>query len=86
MMHPEEEGVDNIIPGKLGRGGVVNLISPHNATSQNCVGQATSGFLAEVEKVTMAEIEVWKNQYPDAFEREYDPASGLRFDAWVEQD
>jgi hypothetical protein len=25
------------------------------------------------------------NEYPDAFNREYDPASGLRFDAWVER-
>jgi hypothetical protein len=23
-------------------------------------------------------------QYPEAFQREYDPASGLRFDAWIE--
>jgi trimethylamine-N-oxide reductase (cytochrome c) len=33
----------------------------------------------------MAQMEDWKQQYPEAFEREYDPASGLRFDAWVEK-
>jgi hypothetical protein len=30
-------------------------------------------------------MEEWKQQYPDAFEREYDPAAGLRFNAWVEE-
>jgi len=29
-------------------------------------------------------IPKWKKQYPEAFEREYDPASGLHFNAWVE--
>jgi len=29
-------------------------------------------------------MEQWKGQYPEAFTREYDPASGLRFNAWVE--
>jgi hypothetical protein len=37
-----------------------------------------------VEKVTMGQMEEWRQQYPDAFEREYDPASGLRFNGWVE--
>jgi trimethylamine-N-oxide reductase (cytochrome c) len=32
----------------------------------------------------MAQMEEWRKQYPEAFEREYDPASGLRFNAWVE--
>jgi len=34
----------------------------------------------------MEEMEEWKKQYPEAFAREYDPASGLRFNAWVEGD
>ena len=45
---------------------------------------ASSGYLVEVEKVTMAQMEEWKKQYPEAFIREYDPASGLRFNAWIE--
>jgi anaerobic selenocysteine-containing dehydrogenase len=76
--------VDMIIPGKLDRGGAINLISPHNITSKNAAGMATSGYLVEVEKVTMAQMEEWRKQYPEAFETEYDPASGLRFNAWVE--
>jgi hypothetical protein len=42
-----------------------------------------SSFLVEVEKVTMAQMEEWKKKYPDAFERKYDAAAGLRFDAHV---
>ena len=75
--------VDWIIPGKLDRGGAINLISPRGTVSKNCPGMATSGYLVEVEKVTAAQMEEWKKQYPEAFEREYDPASGLRFNAWV---
>jgi trimethylamine-N-oxide reductase (cytochrome c) len=76
--------VDFIIPGKLDRGGAIELISPRGISSRNAGGQATSGYLVEVEKVTMAQMEEWKKQYPEAFEREYDPASGLRFNGWVE--
>jgi anaerobic selenocysteine-containing dehydrogenase len=76
--------VDFIIPGKLDRGGAINLISPTGTISKNCIGQATSGYLVEIDKVTMAQMEEWKKQYPEAFAREYDPDSGLRFNAWVE--
>ena len=75
--------VDSIVPGKLDRGGAINLISPEGITSKNSAGMATSGYLVEVEKVSMAQMEEWREQYPDAFEREYDPASGLRFNAWI---
>jgi anaerobic selenocysteine-containing dehydrogenase len=67
----------------IDRGGANNLISPENGTSQNCWGMATSGYLVDVQKVTMQEMEDWKVKYPEAFKREYDPASGLRFNSWV---
>lgn len=76
--------VDSIIPGELDRGGAINLITPDGIISKNCAGIATSGFLVETEKVTLGQMEEWKRQYPEAFEKEYDPASGLRFNAWVE--
>jgi len=76
---------DWIIPGKLDRGGAINLISPDKTISKNCAGQATSGYLVQVEKVTAARMEEWMKQYPEAFARKYDRGSGLRFDAWVER-
>jgi anaerobic selenocysteine-containing dehydrogenase len=75
---------DWIIPGKLDRGGAINLISPDKIISKNCAGQATSGYLVEVEKVQTAQMAEWKKQNPEAFSREYDLVSGLRFSAWVE--
>jgi molybdopterin guanine dinucleotide-containing S/N-oxide reductase-like protein len=75
---------DWIIPGKLDRGGAINLITPHNTTSKNCAGMATSGFLVDVQKVSAEEMDQWQRCYPEAFSREYAPVSGLRFDAWVE--
>ena len=75
---------DWIIPGELDRGGANNLISPAGLVSKHCGGEVTSGFLVEVEKVPLARMEEWKRQYPGAFEKEYDPGSGLGFNAWVE--
>ena len=75
--------VDYIIPGKLDRGGAINTIAPRGLVSKHCGGQATSGFLAEGERVDQAQMEEWRTSYPDAFNREYDAASGLRFNAWI---
>jgi hypothetical protein len=40
-----------------------------------------SSFLVEVEK---ADLEELRKKYPEAFQREYGPATGLRLSAWVE--
>jgi len=76
--------VDSIVPGKLDRGGAINTIAPEGLVSKHAGGQATSGYLVDVEKVTRSQMEEWKKRYPDAFERDYEPASGLRFNSWVE--
>jgi trimethylamine-N-oxide reductase (cytochrome c) len=70
---------DPIAPG-LDRGGSNNMISPHGLISRNCVGVATSGFLVDVEKVDLKQL---RNEYPEGFGREYDPASGPLFRSWV---
>jgi len=67
----------------LDRGGSNNLISPASTTSKNAFGMATSGYLVEVGKVTVSRMAEWRKLYPEAFSRPYDPATGLRFDAWV---
>ena len=76
-----EARYDPIVSGELDRGGAINTITPHNTTSKNATGMVVSGFLVEVEGVNLDEL---RKKYPKAFEREYDPASGLRFNAWVE--
>jgi anaerobic selenocysteine-containing dehydrogenase len=78
--------IDEIITGELDRGGSNNLISPGEMTSQNCTGMATGGYLVEVEKVSGEQMAEWRKEYPEAFERPYDPASGLRFEAWIEKE
>ena len=75
--------VDAIIPGELDRGGAINLISPTALVSKNCTGLATSGFLVEVAKVTDEEMEGWKRDYPDAFARKIDYASGVCLEGWL---
>jgi len=29
-------------------------------------------------------MDEWRKKYPEAFAREYDPGSGLRFEGWIE--
>jgi len=74
---------DIIIPGKLDRGGAINMISPQGLTSRHAGGQATTSFLVEVERVSMEQMDKWRNEYPEAWNRDYDRASGLKSSAWV---
>ena len=74
---------DAIKVGEIDRGGAINTISPDGIISENCVGQATSGYLVQVGRLSGTEMDEWRRDYPDAFERKYEPAGGLRFDAWV---
>ena len=75
---------DPIKIGEVERGGAINTITPSPITSKNCVGNVVQGYLAEVERLSGREMDRWRRDYPEAFDREYDPAAGLRFDAWIE--
>jgi anaerobic selenocysteine-containing dehydrogenase len=79
---------DWIIPGKVDRGGAINLISPIGITSKHAAGQATSGYLVDTQRVTEKDYKEWRKMDPEAFDfafnRQYDSAAGLRFNAWVE--
>lgn len=68
---------DMIVPGELDRGGAINTISPHNTTSKNATGMATSGYLVEVEQAGLGEL---RKKYPEAFNRPYRQGAGLRME------
>lgn len=74
---------DTIVPGLggLDRGGANNLIAPSAVTSKHCAGEVTSGYLVGCEKVDVFKL---AEQYPEQFNRPYDPDTGLiaetRFD------
>jgi len=74
---------DPIIPGVLDRGGAINTITPHRLTSKRSTGMVVSGFLVEVAKVAGAEMEAWRRDYPEAFSRRYDPATGVSLSGWL---
>jgi molybdopterin guanine dinucleotide-containing S/N-oxide reductase-like protein len=59
--------LDPIVPGEIDRGGAINSIGPRNILSKNATGFAVSGFLAEVEKTNLEEMQ---RKYPGAFARE----------------
>jgi trimethylamine-N-oxide reductase (cytochrome c) len=75
---------DWIVPGMIDRGGSASGLTTKKWLSKNTPGQHLTGFLVEVEKLSASEMDEWRRDYPEAFSRPYDPASGLRFDAWVE--
>ena len=75
---------DPIIPGKLDRGGAINTITPHNVTSKKATGMVVSGFLVEVAKVTDQEMAGWRREYPEAFQRDYDMATGVSLSGWMQ--
>lgn len=77
-------GGHHIIPGELHRGGNPNCINAKSGFSKNVYGLAPTHFLAQVEKVTGAEMQEWRENYPEAFEREYDPAYGPFSTGWVD--
>jgi anaerobic selenocysteine-containing dehydrogenase len=72
---------DPIVPGEIDRGGAINTIVPVNTTSKNAVGHAVSGFLAEVEKTDMEELQ---SKYPEAFKRPFHPCAGPGLEACIE--
>ncbi len=76
--------VDFIKAGEIDRGGAINTISPGPITSKNAVGNVVTGYLVQVERLSMEEMDKWRREYPEVFEKEYDPAAGLRFNAWIE--
>jgi hypothetical protein len=73
---------DPIVPGKLDRGGAINTITPYKPISKNATGMAVCGFLVEVERVNVDEL---RKQYPEAFNRPYNKASGLRYERMIYQ-
>jgi len=75
--------LDPIIPGKLNRGGCINSITPHNNTSKKVTGMVVSSFLVQVEKITVEEMERWKQYYPEAFARNYDYNTGITLSGWL---
>ena len=65
--------LDPIEPGISDRGGDNNIIAPKAIASKNCAAEVTSGYLVGIEKVDVFEL---AKQYPEAFGRPYDPATG----------
>jgi anaerobic selenocysteine-containing dehydrogenase len=74
---------DPIVAGKLDRGGAINTITPHKVTSKKATGMVVSGFLVEVQKVTDEEMAGWRSDYPEAFNRNYDLATGVSLSGWL---
>jgi molybdopterin guanine dinucleotide-containing S/N-oxide reductase-like protein len=68
---------DPIVPGELDRGGAINTITPRKTSSKNASGMVSGGFLVNIERVNPDEL---RKQYPEAFNRPYNRASGLCYE------
>jgi trimethylamine-N-oxide reductase (cytochrome c) len=75
---------DALVGGNRGidRGGANNLIAPLATASKNAVGEVTSGYLVGLRKT---DITALRKEYPMAFERDYDNASGFVFGPYFEE-
>jgi trimethylamine-N-oxide reductase (cytochrome c) len=74
---------DPIVPGELDRGGAINTITPRHTVSKNATGMVSGGFLLDVERVNLDELQ---RQYPEAFKRPYHRGSGLTLERMFHQD
>jgi anaerobic selenocysteine-containing dehydrogenase len=70
----------------VNRGGTGNNISPYPGLSQHAPGMCVSNYLVQVEKVTGEEMQQWREQYSEAFERDYDPRYGILVTAWIDKE
>lgn len=71
--------LDPIETGVSDRGGANNIICPTAVTSKNCCGEATSGYLVDVEKADLAAL---SREYPEAFGRTFGP-EGVDLGNWL---
>ena len=75
-------GLISLCRGYWTRGGAINSITPRKTTSKNATGMVCSGFLVEAERVSLDGL---RKQYPEAFNRPYDKASGQTFERVLEK-
>jgi molybdopterin guanine dinucleotide-containing S/N-oxide reductase-like protein len=76
----QDHGARHDPAGEIDRGGSNNLLAPRGLVSENCLGTVTSGFLVQIEKVDLPAL---RDRCLKAFERGYDPASGLLLANWI---
>jgi len=74
---------DAIVPGELDRGGAINTLTPRNTVSKNATGMVSGGFLLDVERVNLSELQ---QQYPEVFKQPYNSGSGLDLERMFKQD
>ena len=60
----------------------VRVLGCSGAIARDC---KTTSFLVDVQRASMEELDKWRREYPEAWNREYDRASGLKANAWVER-
>lgn len=78
---------DFIIPDELNRAGTPNSINTQEGLSYHAnVSGGQWAYLVQLEKVTFQQMGEWREKYPQAFARDYDPDYGPLFSGWVEKE
>ncbi len=76
---------DYIIPDELSRAGSPNSLAPDDGCSTHTnLSGCQNNYLVEVEKVSGAQMDEWRKNYPAAFARDYDPDYGPLASGWIE--
>jgi molybdopterin guanine dinucleotide-containing S/N-oxide reductase-like protein len=80
----DKAGGDDQISPDINRGGNPNSINVTPPMHKHGYGLACQYYLAEVEKVTGDMMEQYRDEFPEAFLRDYDPQYGPLFKGWIE--
>ncbi len=81
----DKAGGDDQLSPDINRGGNPNSINVGPEMHKHGYGLACQYYLCQLEKITGEQMDEWRKDYPDAFERDYDPQYGPLFSGWVEE-
>jgi trimethylamine-N-oxide reductase (cytochrome c) len=89
MLNTAEDDWEDRINKWIDRAGNINQICPDMCEGDHSSKylqnfMIVSSYLVEVAKVSGDEMQEWREKYPNAFAKDYDPAYGVLFSAWIE--
>jgi trimethylamine-N-oxide reductase (cytochrome c) len=84
MINCDDDDYENRANKWINRAGTLNNISPDYLKSKYLGSfMIVSSYLVEVTKVSGEEMQEWREKYPEAFARDYDPAYGTLFGKYM---
>jgi trimethylamine-N-oxide reductase (cytochrome c) len=84
-LHMTKGRQSDYISEKVNRAGSPNVICPNFVSRNVKTSTSFNGYLVQLRKVTGEQMDEWRENKPEAFERDYDPNYGPLFSGWLER-